>query len=139
MNDEAPKLVWLPREDKDRRSKNVVAYSNGDTYVGELVGGRLRDGKGIYDYKEGGRRYDGEWKGGVKHGHATYINSTHEKFEGEFRGGHRTKGSKTYSNGIKVDGVWADNMLNVRGAHLPAIPPLLISLTPDYFLRLGVA
>jgi antitoxin component YwqK of YwqJK toxin-antitoxin module len=110
--EEPTTLVWLPNH--DHRTKNSVAYTNGDRYVGELLG-EERDGRGTYDYPSARCRYDGEWKKGVRHGHATYYNSKNEKFEGNFRDGKRTKGSKTYHDGTRVfEGLWDNDELIVR-------------------------
>lgn len=108
--DDPTTLIWLPNH--DHRTKNSVAYANGDRYVGELLG-EERDGLGAYDYAAARCRYDGEWKMGVKHGAATYYNSKNERFEGIFRDGKRTKGRKIYHDGTRVEGLWDNDELIV--------------------------
>jgi hypothetical protein len=45
----------------------TVHYKNGDKYVGEINEKEEPDGKGTISWKNG-RRYEGQWKNGKKHG-----------------------------------------------------------------------
>ena len=55
---------------RDFTGRGRATYLNGDVYEGDYVNG-LRTGKGIYWYKKGGHRYEGNWKENEKHGVGT--------------------------------------------------------------------
>ncbi|XP_076819550.1 MORN repeat-containing protein 1-like isoform X3 [Clavelina lepadiformis] len=55
-------------------------------YVGETVN-QLRNGYGVYFYKNKFFRYEGEWLKGKKHGHGKLLMADGSYYEGEFKDG----------------------------------------------------
>lgn len=54
----------------------IAAHTNGDSYMGNYVNG-LRDGYGIYSWKNSESKYYGQWKSGLQHGYG-YVQKAPE-------------------------------------------------------------
>jgi hypothetical protein len=75
-----------------RDGPGKLTWTNGDTYVGDFKNG-LRHGKGVYEEKKAGRRYEGAWVMSQKDG----------------------KGVETFANGDTYTGEYVSDMFNGEG------------------------
>ncbi|XP_077998460.1 MORN repeat-containing protein 1-like isoform X2 [Glandiceps talaboti] len=85
-------------------------------YVGETKK-QLRDGYGVYNYTNSFYRYEGEWKGGKKHGHGKLLMKDGSYYEGEFIHGEIAgHGSRYWAhNGNFYSGQFENGELNGHG------------------------
>ena len=91
-------------------------------YVGEFDGKGKRSGNGVIVYKDG-RKYDGQWLDGKRHGHGvlTYpVNDT--RYEGSWVNDVKQgKGKMTFKiddESSSYDGDWVDNKMHGKGTML---------------------
>lgn len=116
-------LVWRLKELPSYDRESVFAE-----YRGTIRNGRV-EGRGAY-LDKAGLLYEGEWRGGLMHGHGTlklpsgdeyvgkflygkahgagrYIDITGEVYEGRFVDGYRHgRGTTTLPNGVRYASVW---------------------------------
>ena len=83
---------------------------DGEYYIGQWKNG-LKHGKGIYYYKNGNIKYDGDFVNDKYEGNGKYIWEDGQYYIGEWKNGLRNgKGIYYYSNGnIKYEGDWIDD------------------------------
>ncbi|XP_068096772.1 MORN repeat-containing protein 1 isoform X2 [Hyperolius riggenbachi] len=88
-------------------------------YVGD-VKKQLRDGYGLYVYTNSFFRYEGEWKGGKKHGHGKLLFRDGSYYEGEFVHGEITGNGLRYwaASGNKYSGEFQEGELHGHGVLL---------------------
>ncbi|SDH65084.1 hypothetical protein [Propionivibrio dicarboxylicus] len=115
-----------------------VEWRNGDSYEGTLAGG-LRTGKGSFVSKDGGFRYEGDWRdnaqngrgkttfddgdvyegdmvGGLFHGQGTYRSKDGWRYEGEWKNGVKDgQGRLTYADGGRWEGRFAEDRQTADG------------------------
>jgi hypothetical protein len=56
----------------------------GNEFLGEVVNGKIFEGKGEIKYASDGSYYRGDFKGGLKHGRGEIVYSNGDKFSGEW-------------------------------------------------------
>eukprot|EP00923_Selenidium_pygospionis_P011602 GHVN01019977.1.p1 GENE.GHVN01019977.1~~GHVN01019977.1.p1 ORF type:complete len:491 (-),score=119.12 GHVN01019977.1:1653-3125(-) len=67
---------------------------------------------------EDGVKYEGEWKGGKKHGKGLQIWPDGKRYEGQFENGLACgKGKFTFKNGDTYDGMWRDDKAHGNGVY----------------------
>lgn len=115
-----------------------VEWRNGDSYEGTLAAG-LRTGKGSFVSKDGGFRYEGDWRdnaqngrgkttfddgdvyegdmvGGLFHGQGTYRSKDGWRYEGEWKNGVKDgQGKLTYADGSRWEGRFAEDRQTADG------------------------
>lgn len=75
-----------------------------------------QDGFGVYRYANGAV-YEGEWRGGRKHGRGIYRTSDGESYNGEWVNGKRHgQGTLTCVNGTQYEGAWESGARHGLGA-----------------------
>ncbi|XP_070461343.1 MORN repeat-containing protein 1 isoform X8 [Equus przewalskii] len=75
-----------------------------------------RDGYGVYIYPNSFFRYEGEWKGGKKHGHGCLVDQDGQVYRGAFHSNKRHgRGQMVFLNGDKYDGDWVRDQRQGHG------------------------
>mmetsp|Transcript_25806 Transcript_25806/g.48982 ORF Transcript_25806/g.48982 Transcript_25806/m.48982 type:complete len:758 (+) Transcript_25806:138-2411(+) len=116
----------------------MLKYSNGDSYKGDVLQGKFRDGKGVHTCACGDY-YDGEWKADTRHGWGTmtfvhgltyegqWVNDKTEgygvckyqnggTYNGEWKNDHRWGwGLMKMVNGDSYEGEWIDDIMEGKG------------------------
>jgi hypothetical protein len=92
-----------------------VRYPNGDSYDGDLNGGR--SGHGIYTSAKG-VRYEGEWRDDKRNGRGALSWPNGDRYEGEFRDG-RANGHGLFKSaqGYSYDGDYRDGKWDGYGVY----------------------
>jgi len=94
----------------------VHSYPSGSRYEGQWKGGR-KHGQGTYTYAGGGK-YVGEFVDDKRHGTGQYTYPDGDTYEGEFRFGRREGyGKYTYSKGECYEGQWLGDRMHGRGKY----------------------
>ena len=78
----------------------VWEFSNGDVYKGEFKNLKM-EGIGVYNFKETGHVYRGQWKNDQRHGfgHTTLLDGAY--YYGEYKDGKRNgMGTYVFENGF---------------------------------------
>ena len=89
-------------------------YSTGAVYNGEWKGG-LRHGKGVMMWTDGAS-YDGNWDLGQASGYGKFSHVSGDVYSGEwYRNKTNGKGSYLNSKGAKYDGYWKDDLQQGEG------------------------
>ena len=92
------------------------AYADG---LGECVDGDCEEGKGVYEWADGGR-FEGHFKNSSKNGHGTYFNEESGNYTGEWANG-RPDGVGTFiakDNQWNYTGGYAEGMMNGEGIYI---------------------
>lgn len=82
------------------------AFPNGEVYEGEYKDGQ-RHGRGRYAYADG-QVYDGYFRNNVKEGHGILWDAA-GYYDGEWKGGNKSKGKMTFKDGSWFDGEWVND------------------------------
>ena len=88
--------------------QGVYIYENGDRYDGGWANG-LKEGAGVYTFRQAAGHYDGQWKKGVKHGSGTfhYGADGNEFYTGQWQGGKQDgAGLFRFASGGQYEGGW---------------------------------
>ena len=80
-------------------------YENGDYYIGEFKNDH-RNGKGVEYYKNGNKKYEGDFFNSKYEGYGKYIYENGDYYIGEFKNGFFHGNGKEYSKdgNIKFEG-----------------------------------
>ena len=85
-----------------------------DKYEGDTKGGK-KHGKGTFTYTNGDK-YLGEWKDDKKHGKGTFTYTNGDKYIGEWKDDKKHgQGACTWPNGDAFVGEWKDDERNGQG------------------------
>ena len=90
-------------------SPNAQMNLNGKRYEGEFRDGK-RHGHGTSTTADGSR-YEGEFRDGKLHGHGTYTGPYGDRYEGEWRDNALYNGVKTAPTGARAEGEFRDGLL----------------------------
>ena len=88
--------------------QGVYIYENGDRYDGGWANG-LKEGAGVYTFRQAAGHYDGQWKKGVKHGSGTFHYGADGKefYTGQWQGGKQDgAGLFRFASGGQYEGGW---------------------------------
>lgn len=100
----------------DNNRANTLFYPDGSKYVGELKDG-LPEGKGTYTWANG--TYEGDFKGGYKHGFGVILWPDGAKYVGMFQHDKQNgKGEFTWPDGDKYVGDFRDNIIDGNGTYI---------------------
>src|ERR1039457_5865494 len=103
---------------KGTKSKGTLTFNDGSHYEGDLIDGRIQDGKGIFTYKDGSR-YEGVWVNGLWSGNGSITWSDGTHYEGEVAYGKITgKGSKTFPTGDRYEGNLINDWIDRKSTRL---------------------
>ncbi|MEI7430613.1 MAG: hypothetical protein WCL27_09165, partial [Betaproteobacteria bacterium] len=115
-----------------------IEWSNGDIYEGTLISG-LKTGKGIFESRTAGFRYEGDWvadiqsgrgkitfdngdiyegemKEGIFHGVGTHSSRDGSRYEGNWKNGRKEgHGKLTYPRGDYWEGLFSNDELTDQG------------------------
>jgi hypothetical protein len=99
--------------------KAQVIYQNGDLYEGYFNEG-LREGIGLYTYKETGNTYEGEWLKNKKHGIGKMLFANEGEYFGRFENGKRHgEGMFKYSKTKNIySGSWQYGNKHGKGTYI---------------------
>ena len=99
-----------------REGRGIYYYKNGDRYEGFWKNNK-KDGKGIYYYNDG-NRYEGEWKNGIKEGKGIYYYNDGDRYEGDFKNDkYDGRGIYYYNDGERYEGDWVDDKRQGKGIY----------------------
>ncbi len=121
INDELlKKLSSISQKEPQKSLRKVILKFDdisGGKYEGEVNEKGQWHGYGIYTDKVGvGRREEGLWKNGLRHGHSIITYHDGEKYVGEFKDGEKNgQGTETLPSGQKYVGEWKDGKKNGQG------------------------
>ena len=108
----AEKLMW--------KGPCLDGYADGDgvllrTVKGKQIGsfeGRMAQGMMAegYEKRADGSQYDGQYKGGLRHGKGTWVSNIGNRYDGQWEADKRAgKGVASYATGGTVDGEWLND------------------------------
>ena len=93
----------------------TITYSNGDVYVGEIVGG-CRHGHGVMSFAATGDIYEGTFQNDEITGNGVFKYSNGDVYEGGFINSQKHgNGVFTYANGNKYEGNYANDVRSGKG------------------------
>ncbi|CAH1780105.1 unnamed protein product, partial [Owenia fusiformis] len=94
----------------------ATKVARSDQYIGE-TNKQIRNGFGVYNYSNKFFRYEGEWQGGLKHGHGKLLLGDGSYYEGEFTEGEITGHGFKYTscNGNKYSGQFVQGEMHGQG------------------------
>jgi len=96
-----------------------VLWQSGDYFEGELKGG-LKHGQGTETWASGDK-YVGEWKDNKRNGQGTQTYASGDKYVGEFKDNKmHGQGTYTYADGNKYVGEWKDSKMHGQGTYTSA-------------------
>ncbi len=105
--------------DKKYQLSEIYLSDNKTKYIGQILNGtNIIEGKGISFYKNGNKRYEGNWKEGKAHGKGIrYYENGNKYFEGDFKNGEANgKGIKFNEKGNKIyEGEWKEGVEEGEG------------------------
>ena len=103
------------RVDGKKKGEGTLTLANGDKYVGEWDND-LKNGHGIFTYRDSGSSYVGEFKDGSLHGQGTYTLANGANYIGDWKNGKMNgQGTLNLLNGVKYTGEFKDNEFNGQG------------------------
>ena len=111
MEEESKYYLINDAGDKLTSSRGVsgsvtIFYDNGDIYEGNLLEG-VREGRGIYRYKETKHLYDGGWEDNLRSGLGRMEYFGRGDYHGYWENGRRHgEGTFKYKNGDVYSGWW---------------------------------
>jgi len=92
-----------------------VEWRNGDSYEGTLAAG-LRTGTGSFVSKDGGFRYDGDWRDNLQNGRGKTIFDDGDAYEGDMAGGlFHGQGIYRSKDGWRYEGEWKNGVKDGQG------------------------
>ncbi|WP_319240487.1 hypothetical protein [uncultured Propionivibrio sp.] len=92
-----------------------VEWRNGDSYEGALAAG-LRTGTGSFVSKDGGFRYEGDWRENVQSGRGTTRFDDGDVYEGDMAGGlFHGEGVYRSKDGWRYEGEWKNGVKDGQG------------------------
>ena len=105
--------------DEKYQLSEIYLSDNKTKYIGQILNGtNIIEGKGISFYKNGNKRYEGNWKEGKAHGKGIrYYENGKKYYEGDFKNGEANgKGIKFNEIGNKIyDGDWKEGVEEGEG------------------------
>ena len=104
--------IWLTAQNKPCKVWNPNPKPGETlTWSGGCVDGKASGwGRQVWRGSNGKDVYEGEYRGGKKHGRGVYTWHTGSRYEGEWRANKRTgRGVYTWSDGDRYDGEWRAN------------------------------
>ena len=98
--------------------KVKIEYNNGDTYEGEVNINGLKEGWGLYLFKESDEKYEGFFQNGLIHGYGVYIFNGGQKYEGDwYEGMKQGVGILDFNNGEKYEGEFYKENFDGNGTY----------------------
>jgi hypothetical protein len=112
------------------REKGKCTYANGDVYDGEWRGGR-RHGNGMYTYRSG-NVYFGAWEDDHRNGYGVCKYANGDTYEGEWQKDMKNgAGRYTFKQGHVYEGFWKDGIRDGWGCVQGACGYLLVGECRD--------
>ena len=105
-----PRVPQPPQEPEkpEPLQRGTLRYRDGSQYEGEHRGG-LRHGRGTYTWVDG-NRYEGEWHEDKMHGQGRMTWHYGDRYEGEYRDGQRHgRGAYIWADGRRFEGEWQND------------------------------
>ncbi|XP_057674076.1 MORN repeat-containing protein 3 [Corythoichthys intestinalis] len=102
---------WL---DNKKHGKGTQVWKSGNIYNGDWKAGNC-DGYGTFSVlqrntKTYAKKYCGEWKNGMKHGHGVYLYNSSSVYEGQWNENHRSGwGRMLFNSGDIYEGEWKND------------------------------
>ncbi len=92
----------------------ILYCANGNRYEGDWVDGK-RQGKGTF-YWADGRKYEGDWLDDIRQGKGTFYWTDGRQYEGDWTAGEITgTGTMYYADGSRYEGQWSKGYKNGKG------------------------